>query len=377
MKPGVTAAAAIPFVDLGRAHRPIESELTRAFRRVLEDGDFTLGRELAMFEREFADYVGAAFAVGVASGTAALSLGLRAAGVGPGDDVIVPAHTYVASAFAVLHAGARPVICDVDEETGLIDLDTAAAAVGHRTAAVMPVHLYGQACDMDAVAAFAQRQGLAVIEDACQAQGATWHGRRVGSFGVASAFSFYPSKNLGALGDGGAVCTNDSEIAEAVRRLRNLGQTRKDEHVEVGWNERLHTLQAAVLRVKLRHLDRWNEARRDVAARYRRRLPDDIAQLPVRDAAADVHHLLPIRLNDRDGAARELAEAGIQTGVHYPRPLHLQAPLAGLVNGQAQPRAERWASTELSLPMFPGLGPEEVDVVCGALARVGRVEVRR
>ena len=248
----------VRFVALDRQHDPIKRDLQAAFDRLLGSSAFTLGAELERFEAEFADYCDVGHCVGVSSGTAALSLMFRAHGIGPGDEVIVPGHTFIASALAVAHVGATPVLCDVDEGTGLIDPDAARAAVGPRTAAVLAVHLYGQACDMAAIEAFAKPRGLLVFEDAAQAHGARYQGRRVGSLGTASAFSFYPTKNLGALGDGGAVCTEDDVIAARIRRLRNLGQRAKGEHVELGYNERLDGLQAALLRVKLQHLDEWN-----------------------------------------------------------------------------------------------------------------------
>ena len=261
--------------------------------RLLGSSAFTLGAEVEQFEAEFADYCDAAHCVGVSSGTAALLLMLRAHGIGPGDEVIVPGHTFIASALAVAHVGATPVLCEVDEGTGLIDPDAARAAVGPRTAAVLAVHLYGQACDMAAIDEFAKPNGLLVFEDAAQAHGARYRGERVGSLGSAAAFSFYPTKNLGALGDGGAICTDDEEIAARVRRLRNLGQKAKGEHVELGYNERLDGLQAALLRVKLQYLDEWNDARRSHAARYAQLLPADARLLAERDDSPCIFHLFP------------------------------------------------------------------------------------
>ena len=260
---------------------------------------FVLGEEVEAFEREFADYCGAAEGVGVASGTAALALTLIAAGIGPGDDVLVPGHTFIASALSVLHAGATPVFCDVQRDTGLIDPDTAVALVRPRTAAVIAVHLYGQVCDMEPINAFAARHGLFVLEDAAQAHGATHSGRRAGALGHAAAFSFYPSKNLGALGDGGAVCTSDSQLAARIRELRNLGQRGKGEHVAVGYNERLDGLQAALLRVKLPHLETWNAARRSHAARLRKALPDRARLLGRAPTTPCVYHLFPVATGTR------------------------------------------------------------------------------
>jgi dTDP-3-amino-3,4,6-trideoxy-alpha-D-glucose transaminase len=237
----------VPFVALDREHAHIATELRAAFAHVLEGGEFILGAAVERFESAWADACGTSHCVGVGSGTAALTLLLRAIGLRPGDEVIVPAHTFIATALAVVHAGAVPVLCDVDDATGLLDLDAAAATVGPRTAAVIPVHLYGQLCDMDAVGRFAERHSLAVVEDAAQAHGAECDGRRAGGFRAGAAFSFYPSKNLGALGDGGAVCTNDVALADRIRQLRNLGQRRKGEHLLLGSNERLDAIQAAFL----------------------------------------------------------------------------------------------------------------------------------
>lgn len=360
------AVAPVPFVALDRQHAPLADELEAAFRRVLGTSGFTLGAEVEGFEQDFAGFCGAPQAVGVASGTAAIALALRAAGVLPGDEVIVPAHTFVASALGVVHAGAAPVFADVEDATGLLDPAAAAAAVGTRTAAVLGVHLYGQACDGDALRALTRRHGLLFVEDAAQAHGATWRGRPVGTLGDVACFSFYPSKNLGALGDGGAITTADAGIAERVRMLRNLGQRAKGEHVLLGDNLRLHALQAALLRVKLPHVPAWNAARRRHAARYLRLLPDAM-RLPVeRPASPSVHHLFPVRVPARDDVAARLRERGVQTGVHYHPAVHRQ-PLFGSVRRTGAPlhNAERWAAETLSLPMFPELEAYELE-------RVGR-----
>jgi dTDP-4-amino-4,6-dideoxygalactose transaminase len=356
----------VPFVDLRRQHAPIAAELRRAVDRVIERGDFVLGEEVERFEGEFADHVGAGECAGVASGTAALHLALRALGVGPGDEVVVPGHTFAATALAVVHAGAEPVFCDVSETTGLIDPAAAEAACGPRTAAIVPVHLYGRVCDMGALLALAERRGIAIVEDAAQAHGASLDGRMAGSFGAAAAFSFYPSKNLGALGDGGAVCTSDPGLARRVRELRNLGQREKGLHAAAGLNERLDTLQAAALRVKLPHLTEWNRQRAAAADSYAERLPAHARTIPSREGAVDVHHLFPVRLPDRDAARERLARAGVATGLHYTPPAHRQPAFAD--GAPALPNAEAWAAEELSLPMFPGIRDDEVARVCEALA---------
>jgi dTDP-3-amino-3,4,6-trideoxy-alpha-D-glucose transaminase len=364
---GMTQAAlqaptAVPFVALDREHAAIAGELREAFDRVLERSAFILGRELAAFETAWATACGTSYCVGTASGTAALTLLLRAAGIGRGDEVIVPANTYVASALAVVHAGAVPVPCDVEDGTGLLDPEAAAAAIGPSTAAIMPVHLFGQLCDMRAFGRLADRHGIALVEDAAQAHGAEFEGRPAGGFGIGAAFSFYPSKNLGALGDGGAVCTDHADIADRVRQLRDLGQRRKGEHVLPGANERLDGLQAAFLQVKLPRLAAANAARRRHAAAYRARLDGVVALLEERPATPCVYHLFPVRVPDRDDLAARLAARGIGVGLHYTPALHRQPALQGLIRVAGYPvRAETWAAEELSLPMSPGLHEEEIE----------------
>jgi dTDP-3-amino-3,4,6-trideoxy-alpha-D-glucose transaminase len=363
--------AAVPFVALERQHAALSDELHAAFDRVVRRSAFILGEEVERFEFEFAEFCSVRHCIGVASGTAALTIALIAAGIGPGDEVIVPGHTFIASALAVVHAGATVVFCDVERDTGLIDLDAAAAVTGPDTAAIIPVHLYGQACDMDAVRALADKHHLVVIEDAAQAHGAAYRGRRVGGLGNAAAFSFYPSKNLGALGDGGAICTDDTDLAERARSLRNIGQRRKGEHIELGFNERLDGLQAAVLRVKLPHLAAGNRARRRHAALYREALADELL-LAERPETPCVYHLFPILVGDRDETAAALADQGIATGVHYDR----GASDHPLWHGRRRPQADlevarHWAAHELSLPMFPELEDHEIQRVLSACAGLG------
>jgi dTDP-4-amino-4,6-dideoxygalactose transaminase len=356
----------VPFVDLGRQHRQLSPELRAAFERVTRASTFVLGEEVERFEDEFAAYCGTAHCVGVASGTAALMLALKASGVGEGDEVIVPAHTYIASALAVLHAGAEPVFCDVEDGTGLIDVSAAASLVGARTAALLAVHLYGQVCDPDPLRALSRRHGLLLLEDAAQAHGASHRGRRAGSLGDAACFSFYPSKNLGALGDGGAICTNDAGIARRARELRNIGQARKGEHVVAGYNERLDALQAAMLRVKLPHLDGWNEARREHSARYRRLLPRGMRLLEERTHTTCVYHLFPVRVPDPAAVATRLRAAGVEIGMHWSKALPEHPPFAGqAAEVECFPAARAWAREELSLPMFAELEPGEIERVAG------------
>lgn len=356
------------FVALDKQHGHIEEELVEAFARLLRTSAYTLGTEVDAFEAEFADYCEASHCVGVSSGTSALSLVLRAAGIGPGDEVIVPAHTFIASALGAVHAGATPILCEVDEATGLIDPEAVKAAITSRTAAIVPVHLYGQMCDMDPITEIARSHGLFVLEDAAQAHGAVYKGRRAGSIGDAAAFSFYPSKNLGALGDGGAVCTGDDMLAARLRRLRNLGQRTKGEHVELGYNERLDGLQAALLRVKLPHLDGWNDARRVLAQRYNELLSRDVTLLKERRESPCVYHLMPARFENRDAMAAALRAQGIETGVHYAPAMDAHPALEGVASVRGGiPVAQSWAAQELSLPMHPDLTAAEVERVAEAV----------
>jgi dTDP-3-amino-3,4,6-trideoxy-alpha-D-glucose transaminase len=356
----------VPFNDLSRQHAPLAGELTAAFARVLSSSAFILGEEVERFEAEFASFCQVKHCVGVSSGTGALTLLLQAAGIGPGDEVIVPAHTFVATALAVVHAGAEPVCVDVQDETGLIDPNAVTAALTPHTAGVLPVHLYGQVCAMDELRDLCRRRGLALFEDAAQAQGATYRGRRAGGLGLAGAFSFYPSKNLGALGDAGAICTSDEGLAARARKLRDLGRSADGRHELAGYNERLSGLQAAFLRVKLPHLERWNEARRRIAARYRATL-SGVQLLTERPESPCIYHLFPVRTDSRERLSEVLAEAGIATGVHYPGSLADHPALSQLSEADV-PVARDWAARELSLPMFPELSDHEVEAVADAVS---------
>ena len=365
---GTASQALVRFGALHQGHDPIEADMRAAFLRDVQDGSFVLGDEVEHFEAEFARYCGTAHCVGVSSGTAALSLMLRAHAIGPGDEVIVPAHAPVTSALAVRHAGATAVFCDVEDGNGLIDPDAARPLVGPRTAAVIAVHLYGQACDVPAIEAFARPAGLLVLEDARHAAGARFRGRPVGSLGAAGAFSFSPEKNLGALGDAGAVCTDDDWLAERVRTLRDRGREATGAHAYPGYNQHLDEVQAAVLRVKLPFLDARNAARRHHAIRYRRLLPADLRLLAERPESPSVYHVFPVRVSHRDAVAASLRLGGIETAIHYDLAVHHQ-PLwheRELRHGPT-PRAERWATEELSLPMHPDLSPREVERVAEAM----------
>jgi len=360
----------ISFVDLAAQYATIADELNQAITRVLEKTDFILGQDVRLFEEEFAAYCETDYAVGVDSGTSALELALRACGVGPGDEVITVANTFIASALGITHAGATPVLVDIDPQTYNMDISAIEQAITPRTTAIMPVHLYGQPVNMDPLLAIARRHNLLVIEDASQAHGARYNGKRVGSFGHAAAFSFYPGKNLGAYGDGGMVVTNDTSIADKLQMLRNYGQRRKYYHELPGYNRRLDTLQAAILRVKLRYLDIWNEARRTHAAHYTQLLANCIEmQTPTTpDYTEPVWHLYVIRVMDRDGLMAYLADRGIPTGIHYPIPIHLQQAYQtlGYTRGNF-PISERYAEHILSLPMYAELQPAAIDYIAESI----------
>jgi dTDP-4-amino-4,6-dideoxygalactose transaminase len=362
----------IPFNDLKPLHGLLAGELEAAVLRVLGSGWYILGPELEAFERAFAGYHGMAHAVGVANGTDAIELALRALGVGAGDEVITVAHTAVATVCAVERTGATPVLVDIDEATYTLDPGAAAAAVTGRTRAIVPVHLYGHPADMGPLMDLAARHGLAVMEDCAQAHGARIGGRLVGTFGHLAAFSFYPTKNLGAYGDGGAVVTGDPALAERVRRLRNYGQTDRYHHAERGQNSRLDEMQAAILRVKLAHLDEHNAVRRNLAGEYSRRLTG-VTVPSGRPGADPVFHLYVVRHPRRDGLMSALREDGIGTLIHYPIPVHLQEAYRDLGYAQgALPVTERAAREILSLPLYVGLTPEALETVADAVSRHAR-----
>jgi dTDP-4-amino-4,6-dideoxygalactose transaminase len=367
----------VPFQDIPLQIRNIKPEIDAAVQAVLAHGEFILGPEVATFEREWAEYCRVAHAVGVGSGTDALHLILRALGIGPGDEVITVANTFIATAEAISYAGAKPVLADCRIEDFLLDPAAAAAAITPRTRAIIPVHLYGQPADMDALGALAQNSGLALIEDAAQAHGASLaDGRVCGSLGVAAAFSYYPIKNLGAFGDGGAVTTRDEPLARQIRLLRNWGSVVKYHHEVQGFNSRLDTLQAAILSVKLRHLAAWNDARRAAAGWYRSALggcPGVVLPAEAPWTGRHAYHLFVVRVleRDRDVVARAMAARGVQTVVHYPVPIHLQKAYAdlGLRRG-AFPAAEAASSSILSLPMFPEITQGQVAYVADSLRAV-------
>jgi dTDP-4-amino-4,6-dideoxygalactose transaminase len=366
----------IPFVDLQAQYRNLRPDLEAAVLKVLESGSYVLGAPVSRFEEEFAAYCGCRHAVAVNSGTSAVHLALLASGVGPGDEVVTTAMTFVATSAAILYTGARPVLVDIDPATGTIDPLKISEAIGDRTKAILPVHLHGLACDMGPIMQIAAGRGIAVIEDAAQAHGAIYMGQRVGGIGHLGCFSFYPSKNLGACGEGGAVVTNNSSLADAIRQLRDWGQDGRHNHVLRGYNYRMESIQGAVLRVKLRYLDLWTELRQAHARRYDSALADCPFDLPrSADPGRHVYHVYAPRLADRDFVQGRLAEAAIATGNHYRKPVHLQPAYAGLGYAPGDfPAAERFADTTLSLPMYPELTNAKIDEVCAVLREASRDE---
>jgi dTDP-4-amino-4,6-dideoxygalactose transaminase len=357
----------VPFVDLPAQMDSIRPEIDDAVKGVLDSAHYILGEEVAAFEREFADYCGVLECVGVDSGLSALELPLRAWGIGVGDEVITAANTFIATITAIRSVGATAVLVEADPRTYLLDTAAVEAAITPRTRAIIPVHLYGQTADIAPLSELAVRYHLLLLEDACQAHGARYHGRRAGSLGHAAAFSFYPGKNLGGAGDGGAVTTDDPELAERIRMLRNYGARVKYHHEIMGYNRRLDSMQAAILRVKLRHLDRWNAARRAVAATYAERLAGLPLVLPEVAAGNEpIWHLYVIRAADRDAVAKHLSAAGIETGLHYPVPLHRQQACPEFHHLQF-PVSDVIAAECLSLPMFAELTRRQIEVVAEAL----------
>jgi dTDP-4-amino-4,6-dideoxygalactose transaminase len=359
----------IPLLDLTAQYRSIKLEIDAAVLRVLDEGQYALGPAVSRFERAFAPYCGARDAVGVNSGTSALHLALLAVDVKPGDEVITVPFTFVATVAAIESAGARPVFVDVEDTYCTMDPAQLEAAITPRTKAIVPVHLYGQPADMDPILAIAAQHGLPVIEDACQAHGAEYRGRRCGSLGTLGCFSFYPTKNLSACGEGGAVVAGDPALAARIRLLRSWGEETRYIHAVRGFNYRMDAIQGAILEVKLRHLDAWTDARRAHAASYARWLHDTTAAVPrAREGVRHVYHAYVVRVPHRDGVRARLADAGVQTGVHYPLPLHLQPAYRdlGYTHGDF-PVAERLAGEVLSLPMFPELTEHQIEIVAGII----------
>jgi len=383
----------IPLIDLKKQYKTIKKEINNAIKGVILKSDFILGKELELFEQEFASYCGTKYALGVDSGTGALELALRALGIKEGDEVIVPVFTFYATAATVLYVGAKPVFIDVEEDTGNIDVNKLEDSLKKfqipnskfQIKVIIPVHLFGQSCDMDKILEVAKKYNLKVIEDAAQAHGAEhkfkvqsfryggaasgmtkFKVQGVGSIGDIGCFSFYPAKNLGAYGDGGIITTNNPELAERIKLLRDYGRTEKYTHQIIGYNKRLDTLQAAILRVKLKRLNQWNQARRKNAEIYNKLLKniDEVKLLKIKDFAEPVYHMYVVRVKKRDELRKYLAEKGIATGIHYPLPLHLQPAFEFLGYKKGDfPIAEKLADTVLSLPLFPELEKEEIEYI--------------
>jgi dTDP-4-amino-4,6-dideoxygalactose transaminase len=361
-----TSGVRIPLLDLKAQYHSIKPEVDAAITRVLESGQFVLGAEVSAFEEEFAAYCGTTECIALNSGTSALHLALLAAGIGPGDEVITVPFTFIASVAAIGYVGARAVLVDIDRASFTLDPAAVEGAITARTKAIMPVHLYGQTADMDPIMRVARRHGLAVIEDAAQAHGAKYKGKPAGSIGDLGCFSFYPGKNLGAYGEGGAVTTNNSDYARTIRSLRDWGQDRKYHHVLRGFNYRMEGFQGAILRVKLRHLEEWTEARRVHAGQYDQLLADAGVEIPKQMPwGRHVYHVYTVRSDHRDGLQARLNADGIQTGVHYPVPAHLQPAFADLGYGpSAFPNSEAASRRVLSLPIYPELSKQGVAEVC-------------
>jgi dTDP-4-amino-4,6-dideoxygalactose transaminase len=361
-----TSGVRIPLLDLKAQYHSIKPEIDAAIARVLESGQFVLGAEVSAFEEEFAAYCGTTECIALNSGTSALHLALLAAAVGPGDEVITVPFTFIASVAAIGYVGARAVLVDIDPASFTLDPDAVEGAITARTKAIMPVHLYGQTADMDPIMQVARQHGLAVIEDAAQAHGAKYKGKPAGSIGDLGCFSFYPGKNLGAYGEGGAVTTNNSDYARTTRSLRDWGQDRKYHHVLRGFNYRMEGFQGAILRVKLRHLEQWTEARRAHAKQYDQLLTDSGVEIPKQMPwGRHVYHVYTVRADNRDGLQAKLNAEGIQTGVHYPVPAHLQPAFADLGYGpSAFPNSEAASRQVLSLPIYPELSNQGVAEVC-------------
>lgn len=363
----------VPFLDLKTQYLALKEEVLRVTDEVFSQTSFILGPQVQRFERSFADFLGAAHVVGLANGTESLTLSYQALGLTPGDEVLIPAHTFVATAIGVMNAGATPVLVDIAEDTYLLDYSQLEAAITPRTKAICPVHLYGRVCNMDEISAFARKHSLFIVEDAAQSHGARWKGKCSGTFGAVGSFSFYPGKNLGAYGDGGAVCTNSDELNSKIRRLRNYGSEIKYEHPERGTNCRLDGVQAAILDIKLRHLSTWNQKRHAAALKYIARLKPLTERglvLPdPRSADEHVFHLFVVQVDNRAKVIEHLAKNEVQTGIHYPVPFYVQGGYRELGYAKGSfPITEKISSRIVSLPMFPEITDSQIDFVAEKLA---------
>jgi len=354
----------IPFIELKKEYAEIQGEISQAIQRVCESGWFILGEEVKIFEEEFSRYIGTKHGIGVNSGSDALFLAIKVLGIGSGDEVITVSHTFISTVDAIVRNGAVPVFVDIDPGTYCIDTSKIEEKITKKTKAILPVHLYGHPADMEPILDISHRYNLFVIEDSCQAHGSEYKGKKVGSIGDAACFSFYPTKNLGAYGDGGMIVTNNEEIAERLKMLMNYGQSKKYYHDFIGVNSRLDEIQAAVLRVKLKHLDEWNEKRKNIAKLYNKLLGDSNVILPIeKDYAKHVYHLFVIRSKNRDELKQYLLKNRIQTQIHYPIPVHKQKAYLNLGYNANLPVTEKISKEILSLPIFSGLKDEEVEYI--------------
>jgi dTDP-4-amino-4,6-dideoxygalactose transaminase len=362
----------VPYFDLKLQYAALREEVLATLDRVGRKAEFILGEEVQEFEKEFAAYCGVKHCVAVNSGTSALHLALLAAGVKPGDEVITTPNSFIATAEAISYTGATPVFADIDPRTANIDPSQIARAFGSRTRAILPVHLYGLPAEMEEILEIASRRNLAVIEDACQAHGARYHGRRVGSIGSAAAFSFYPTKNMGGYGEGGALTTNDDEVAALARSLRSHGEARRYLHEHIGYNYRMDGFQGAILRVKLRHLDPWNARRKEIAEIYRRILAGARVQMQEGEEANErVYHLFVVYVDDRDAVRAKLEERGVQTAIYYPLPIHLQKPYQSLGYPKGSlPHVERACERVIAMPFYPELTDEQVTYAAEMLREI-------
>lgn len=362
----------VPFLDLKIQYQQFKAEIDAEIQKVCENTSFILGPQVTKFEEEFASFLGANYSVGLANGTESMTLIYEALGLGAGDEVIIPAHTFVATAIGAMRAALTPVLVDCDPKTYMMDLDKVEAAITSRTKAICPVHLYGRATDMDRVMEIAKKHALRVVEDTAQSHGAQWNGKTTGTFGDAGSFSFYPGKNLGAYGDGGAICTNSEEVYKKVRKLRNYGSEIKYEHPETGTNCRLDGIQAAVLSVKLKHLAKWNKQRWQAANAYCEIMEPLASQgllLPeVTTPEQHVFHLFVVQVENREAFMKKMGEKGVSTGIHYPNPFHLQGGYSSLgYKAGAFPVCEEVSKKIVSLPMFPEITMEQIQFTCDAV----------
>ena len=362
----------VPYFDLKAQYGELREEILAALDRVCRNASFILGEEVAQFEKEFAAYCETKYCVALNSGTSALHLGLLAAGVQAGDEVITTPNTFIATAEAISYPGAKPVFVDIDPATANIDPKQIERAITARTKAIVPVHLYGRPVDLEAILDIARRRGLVVIEDACQAHGARYRGKRVGGFGQSAAFSFYPGKNLGAYGEGGALTTNDERVAQVARAMRDHGSTRRYFHDYIGYNYRMDGFQGAVLRVKLKHLDEWTARRQELSALYRKLLANARVEFPQEDPRNEsVDHLFVVYVENRDAVRAALETRGVQSAIHYPMPLHLQKACAPLGYKRGSfPHAERVCERVLSMPLFPEMKSAQVEYAAQTLAEI-------